>query len=335
MDNSSFNATNVTSGRKVFSKIGFTLFTILAVTSVLQIVAAGIMYLEPGGIIGKLISSEYWIWIANFLPLYAFALPVGLLMFGSIPSKAVEKNTLGAKRFLAALVMCFPLMYIGNIIGTLLSMVLSGGTAQNSLLTLTDSNAFIRILVMVIIAPCVEELIFRKMIIDRAAKYGEKTAVLLSALAFGLFHLNLFQFFYAFALGLVFAYVYTRTGKLRYSFALHAIINFFGSILAPWALEFAKLEEMARAAAEAPETILQYLPGILVLCLYAMLLLGLTIAGIVLLAKKKNSAVWLPAAEEFPKGQSASAVFATPGMIVYIVACIILIAFSLFAGYLV
>ena len=51
---------------------------------------------------------------------------------------------------------------------------------------------------------------------------------------FGLFHLNLFQFFYAFGLGLMFGYVYMRTSQLRYSIVMHMIINFNGSVLAPW-----------------------------------------------------------------------------------------------------
>ena len=44
--------------------------------------------------------------------------------------------------------------------------------------------------------------------------------------------MNLFQFFYAFLLGLMFGYVYTRTSKLRYSTAMHMIINFNGGVLA-------------------------------------------------------------------------------------------------------
>ena len=67
-----------------------------------------------------------------------------------------------------------------------------------------------------------EEFIFRKMVIDRIWQYGEKIAVVTSALIFALFHINLFQFFYALGIGLIFAYVYLRTGKLRYTIIMHA-----------------------------------------------------------------------------------------------------------------
>ena len=46
--------------------------------------------------------------------------------------------------------------------------------------------------------------------------------------------MNVFQFFYAFGLGLMFGYVYTRTSRLRYSVAMHMLINLNGSVLAHW-----------------------------------------------------------------------------------------------------
>ena len=45
---------------------------------------------------------------------------------------------------------------------------------------------------------------------------------------FGLFHGNFGQFFYAFAVGSVFAYVALRTGGIRYTVVLHFLVNFFG-----------------------------------------------------------------------------------------------------------
>lgn len=99
---------------------------------------------------------------------------------------------------------------------------------------------------LVIVGPIFEEWLFRKQLIDHTRKYGEKTAILLSGLAFGLFHMNLFQFFYAFLLGLMFGYVYTRTSKLRYSTAMHMIINFNGGVLAPWVLTRVDLDSWRR-----------------------------------------------------------------------------------------
>ena len=94
---------------------------------------------------------------------------------------------------------------------------LPGGTYRYAL--------FGNVVFLVILGPIFEEWMFRKQLIDHTRKYGEKTAILLSGLAFGLFHMNLFQFFYAFLLGVMFGYIYMRTSKLRYSTAMHMIIK--------------------------------------------------------------------------------------------------------------
>ena len=76
-----------------------------------------------------------------------------------------------------------------------------------------------------ICAPVVEELIFRKILLDRLRPFGDMPAILISGLAFGLFHMNLYQFFYAAALGILFAGVVLKTGKIWHSMLLHAIVN--------------------------------------------------------------------------------------------------------------
>jgi len=58
-------------------------------------------------------------------------------------------------------------------------------------------------------------------------------AIVISALSFGLFHMNFYQFFYAVLIGFIAAYAYTLTGKLRWSIAIHSFVNFIGSIVIP------------------------------------------------------------------------------------------------------
>jgi len=52
-------------------------------------------------------------------------------------------------------------------------------------------------------APVCEELIFRKMLVTRALKYGEGVAILLSGLVFGLFHGDLNQIYVCLWIGIV------------------------------------------------------------------------------------------------------------------------------------
>ncbi|MBR4467286.1 MAG: CPBP family intramembrane metalloprotease [Clostridia bacterium] len=89
-------------------------------------------------------------------------------------------------------------------------------------------------------APVVEELVFRKTLLDVLHPYGQTCAATVTALLFGLIHGNSGQFFLAFFLGLLFAAVYQKTGRVIYTIALHFIINLTASV--PDILKFAGID---------------------------------------------------------------------------------------------
>ncbi len=82
-----------------------------------------------------------------------------------------------------------------------------------------------------LIGPVMEELIFRKTIIDNFAKYGVGAAILVSALNFGLVHGNFSQFFMTFAFGIVLGFVYSYTGNVKYTIAMHCTLNLYNATL--------------------------------------------------------------------------------------------------------
>ena len=96
---------------------------------------------------------------------------------------------------------------------------------------LTGADAFVRgLLVAAVVAPLVEEIIFRGIILRGfAAHYGPTRALLYSSLLFGIVHLNPWQFLPAVALGLFLGTLYLRTGTVAATWAAHAFYN--GSIL--------------------------------------------------------------------------------------------------------
>lgn len=319
------NIAETKSVQKVFSRIGFSLCVMLVVSSVFQ----ALWFMVPG-----LTDNSWMMWIGTFVPIYGIGFPCCLLMLKKLPAEAPEEQKLGVKQFMTFLLVGFFLMYAGNLIGNILSAVLSGGTAENNLLNYAMDNHPLKILFLVILAPLIEEYVFRKQIIDRTAKYGEKTAVLLSALTFGLFHLNLFQFFYAFGLGLIFAYIYTRTGRLRYPVILHCIINFLGSVVAPLILSMLDLEALASMDVNAaPEELMvlysDMLPGLMAYMLYVLLMLGLSVAGLVLLIVKRRKIVWKTKDTQLSKGFVAKTVYCNAGMVVFAVICLIMMVVSL------
>jgi len=90
----------------------------------------------------------------------------------------------------------------------------------------SDLGVWGGILRIVIIAPIVEELIFRGVIMAGFSRiYHPVFAIFFSALLFALFHLNPWQFPAAFALGLILGWIRIRTGSVFACIAGHAIHN--------------------------------------------------------------------------------------------------------------
>ena len=307
---------------KICSRIGLALSTIFIVSTILQALWFGVFEQIPG--MGNWLADSTWgMWLGTFVPMYLIGVPVGLLILKKVPGETPQENKLGGKNFVIFLLISFFLMYGGNIIGTVLSFVLSGGEANNALLDYAMDNNPIKILFMVILAPLIEEYIFRKKIIDRTRIYGEKAAVFLSAFTFGLFHMNLFQFFYAFGLGWLFAYIYMRTGRLRYSVMLHGIVNFMGSVVAPAILSMVDLEALTAMDVNATtEEILalygDMLPGLVLYLLFAFVLVGLAITGLVFLILKCRKLVWREAECQLSGSGAVKTMYINFGMVSFV-----------------
>lgn len=86
------------------------------------------------------------------------------------------------------------------------------------------------VLSIAIIAPIVEELLFRGAIMGHLLKQGRspRTAILVSALVFGLIHLNPAQILFAFCMGCVFGWITWRTRSLLPAIIGHILNNATG-----------------------------------------------------------------------------------------------------------
>ena len=77
-----------------------------------------------------------------------------------------------------------------------------------------------------LLAPLFEEMMFRGILLAGFLKrYPRGLAIAYSALFFGAAHLNIYQFFLAFLLGLVQGWLYERSRSLLPCIALHAAVN--------------------------------------------------------------------------------------------------------------
>lgn len=137
-------------------------------------------------------------------------------------------------KFFLFLCASVPLMIIGALIGNVISTVLgniSGNEVTNAIGTLAEDYPLPMVIVSVlIVAPIFEELLFRKLLIDKISHFGFTFSIFISGLTFGTFHGNFYQVFYGCMLGFVLAFVYCMYGRLRYCILLHSLINFIGFV---------------------------------------------------------------------------------------------------------
>lgn len=91
---------------------------------------------------------------------------------------------------------------------------------------LNFDNLYLSLLVTALLPAVFEELLFRGVIFNSFhKKYNVITAVIVSALIFGIYHMNWIQGIFAFLLGLMLAYVYFKTNSLFVPIILHFINN--------------------------------------------------------------------------------------------------------------
>ena len=301
------------SARRVFSRLELGTTVILLLATGLQLL---IVTLSPV----RWRCQEWFIWAATFAPLYLVGMPVGWLILRKVPARRGEPQSLDPDRLLGIVAISFFLMYAGNLIGTAVNAALQSlpdVSAVNPVEGYAMGTALIpKVLFMVVLAPCLEELLFRRVLIDRMRVYGQRLAVVLSALMFGLFHGNFSQFFYAFALGLVFGYVYLRTNRLRYSVGLHMFINFFGSVVSSAVVENVDFTLLTGDF----ETLLRH-PGNLAFLIYIALIILLALTGLVLLIVRSRRVYFEPEALELPKGTRFAAAALNPGMLFMLLGC--------------
>ena len=320
--------------RRDFSRIGASLCLMVVVWYALATVLEGALYAAVGG---KGETPNWVTYVGSGVPLYLIAMPIAVMLMGKSTVIETRKFDMKPGLFFKLLLMCLPMMWAGSVFGSMLSMVLSNGEATDRVADLAMQTNIWNVVFLVIVGPIFEEWLFRKQLIDHTRKYGEKTAILLSGLAFGLFHMNLFQFFYAFLLGLMFGYIYMRTSKLRYSTAMHMIINFNGGVLAPWVLTRVDLDQLDKVsqaaengnAAAMEQWASQNVEGLAIMLVYFVLYGAVILAGFVLLIRNFKKFEFYTAPEELPRGTRAKTVCGNVGMIMFIMVTCMLTAVNL------
>lgn len=308
--------------RKQFSKIGLITFIGSLIIMALQLGVGAL----AGLINEELVDNTNSYFLLTMLPMYLIGMPILMLMLSKLPAEKIEKKKMKVGNWILSFFMCYTLMYVSNLIGQLLTTIIGAikkTPVNNVMVTVTTGlDPVIIFIFMVLIAPVMEEILFRKLLIDRMIKYGEKTAILVSAFMFGMYHGNLNQLIYAFALGLFFAFIYVKTGRLIYSILLHMVINFMGSVVGVFILEILSMDKLLELTALTDEAeimavMMDILPALMFLLSYVLLVFGVVITGGILLIVKRKKFTLKPAQVVIPKGKRMKTILLNVGMILF------------------
>jgi membrane protease YdiL (CAAX protease family) len=289
--------------KSILNRTGFALFLMgVAVLAIQSIVGGAVGIWKP-----ILVESKWYIWALTAFSMIGVGLPVFYLASRRIPdSPKGEVVKLKPLHFIAIFFVCTAAMYITNFFSVFITFFIALLKGKNLLdlnpLTnvFANTNLILAILYASIAAPVVEELIFRKLLLNKLRRYGDIPAILLSAFAFGFFHMNISQFFYATALGIIFAYVTIRTNTLRYSILLHVMINFIGTAITPLATSGSMISSL-----------------IIVVWVFSAIIAGVIIFALNI-KKVRLYRVWRPL-------QRKSEYFWNTGTILYVLLCLIMI----------
>ena len=279
--------------KRFFLRIGIAILLQKMIWTVLANIMAVVVY----SVAPDIYETWWFPWLYNDLPHYLIAIPICYLILPKkintneyvieIENETEPKPKFGIGKAAIALIVAFSALYIfaqvGSAVNDFLNFISNGFLGQDDTLNelISDTPWYVTFIGTVILAPIIEEIVFRKWIIDRAKPFGEFSACILSGLMFGLFHGNFLQAFYATALGFIFSYVYIRTSNIMYTIALHSIINLFGSIIVPDLISNENIEKINMIINDGVvnnETI----SALIIVIVSVLVMISAIIAGVVL-----------------------------------------------------
>ncbi len=322
--------------KKAYSRMGFLYLVFSLAVLAVQLLLSLVLYTY----FPALYDSYTALTVLSSVSLYLVGLLILLagakLLFRS-ERTVLEKHSMKASQLLQAFCVTYLIVVASNWIGQLVIGVVEsfvGTVIENPVDDLMESMSPLVLLILTgLIAPVFEEWFFRKILVDRLVKYGEAAAILVSGLMFGLFHGNLDQFFYAFAIGSFFAYIYIRTGKIHYVMILHGLINITSSVVLNGLLSLVDLDSFYAAATDSM-TLLRYCledpVGISALLIAEGLVYCILIAGLIFLIRGKKKFYLRQQEGQTSSGEQCKTALLNAGMICFILYSVVYIVVESF-----
>lgn len=189
----------------------------------------------------------------QFIPAMLYASAVSQRNMGFEPEYPLDNNNFGGRSGLSmaliASVMAISAAFVIEPVSMLLPEM--SEATKMAMEQMLKGPVWIVLISVSVFAPFFEEWLCRGIILRGLLKKMKPGwAIVISALVFGLIHMNLWQAIPAFIIGAVLGYVYYKTGSLKLTMLMHCVNNtlsvilgripgledveFFAEIMSPW-----------------------------------------------------------------------------------------------------
>lgn len=295
--------------KSVFSRVGLAAAVLGVVVNLVQMIIITIF-----NVVNPAFESNGWFrYLLIAVSFYLIGFPICCLILKSIPDgpKREEENlTFGG--FIKFFLISYFIMVLLNLF-TMGFLWIVGNFKEADVVNplesvLSNSSIWATIIFAGILSPIIEEVLFRGVMLNKLRTYGDKIAIITTALLFGLFHENFSQFFYAVGLGMIFAYVTLKTGTIKYSIGLHIMINMMGSVIGT-----------------------QVLNSTIATMIFGIVVWVFVIAGLILFIKDFKKTSLLPGEVTIEKGHILSETWLNVGMIINLIISLALMIYVLIA----
>ncbi len=184
-----------------------------------------VMYL-PNGSLDSVWLSNLELLLSSVIGVIAVLIAWAILLRSMPKAEAPEASVPLSIRRLAFYLPCtIAVMLAGGLITAIPKLFGVKTYDVGTQSALAEASLWAKVLSAVLLAPVTEELFFRKLMLDRLSGFHPTTAILYTALLFGLTHGNFSQFISAFLGGVLLGIIYFRTQNILYPILLHASVN--------------------------------------------------------------------------------------------------------------
>ncbi len=179
------------------------------------------------------ISMAYQIIASILFILVPFVIAYGVLKKKKIAGILPMGTTYNRKAAVSLTMLCVPLMifstfainFVSTIIQEMLGITFTTGVEDPKIVG--AEGIFIAVLSTAVLPAVLEEIVVRGIVMQPLRRFGDKFAIVASALIFGIMHGNMVQIPYTVVAGLFMGYLAIATGSLWPSIILHFINNFY------------------------------------------------------------------------------------------------------------